>query len=370
MLLWVIFAFLTAAVLAVILRPLLRANQHVPADDRGFDRAIYRDQLAELQREKKEGLIPVAEAEAAHDEIGRRLLKTDRHDTLSLNIASPALRRGSVIATLLAIPLFVLGFYAVRGSPGLPGLPHAERLANAETNRDMAALIAKVEAHLADHPGDAAGWRALAPAYRSLARYDAAARAYAQALTYGKPEAALLADLGEVLVMGSEGRVTKAAAESFDAALKLDAKNPKARYFHALALFQEGKVDAAVGQWHAMLKDSPADVPWRALVEAEIAGAKLRAVAPELSSQQLAAPDGMTEQQRTSMIGNMVDGLAARLARDGSDLEGWMRLARARMIMGEPDNAKDALDRAHEIFKADGAAITRIEELRKSLSLQ
>jgi len=370
MLLWVIFALLTACVLAAILRPLLRPNNPVLPDDRGFDRAVYRDQLAELEREKEEGLILTAEAEAAHHEIGRRLLKADQYHTHKLNRSSPTLRRTSLIATLLAIPLFVLGFYAVRGSPGLPGLPHAERLANAEANRDMDALIAKVEAHLADHPDNAAGWRALAPAYRSLGRYDAAARAYAQALTYGKPEAALLADLGEVLVMGSEGLVTKAAAETFDAALKLDAKNPKARYFHALTLFQEGKVDAAVGQWQAMLKESPADAPWRAVIESAIAGAKLRAIAPELGPQQLAAADGMSKQQRSEMIRNMVDGLAARLMRDGGDLDGWINLARARMVMGEPAMAKDALNRAGEIFKADGAAMARIEELRKSLSLQ
>lgn len=170
--------------------------------------------------------------------------------------------------------------------------------------------------------------------------------------------------------MGSEGLVTKAAAETFDAALKLDAKNPKARYFRALTLFQEGKVDAAVGQWQAMLKDSPADAPWRAVIESAIAGAKLRAIAPELSPQQLAAADGMSKQQRSEIIRNMVDGLAARLMRDGGDLDGWINLARARMVMGEPAMAKDALNRAGEIFKADGAAMARIEELRKSLSLQ
>jgi cytochrome c-type biogenesis protein CcmH len=270
----------------------------------------------------------------------------------------------------LAIPLFTVSFYAVRGSPGLPGVAHAERLANAEANRDMAALIAKVEAHLADRPDDAAGWRALAPAYRALGRYDAAARAYAQALTYGKPEAGLLADLGEVLVMGSKGLVTQAAAESFAAALKLDAKNLKARYFHALALFQEGRIDAAVAQWQGVLNNSPADAPWRTLVESEIANAKLRAISPELSPQQLAAAEAMSEQQRTSMISNMVDGLAARLLRDGGDLEGWLKLARARIVMGEPDKAKDALNRAGEIFKADSAAMARIGELRRSLSLQ
>jgi cytochrome c-type biogenesis protein CcmH len=367
MLLWVIFALLTAAVLAAILKPLLRADNRALADDRVFDRAVYRDQLAELDRDREEGLIRAAEAEAARHEIGRRLLKADQDRPPDLDKPPSQLRRASLIATMLAIPIFALTFYAVRGSPALPNMPHEQRLANAEANRDLDALIAKVEAHLATHPSDAEGWRALAPAYRSLGRYEAAARAYAQALTYGKPEAALFADLGEVLVTQSQGLVTKAAADAFEAALKLDVTNIKARYFHALSLLQEEKIDNAIDQWQALLKDAPADAPWRSLVEAQIANARLKAIAPELEPQKLAAAADMTAQQRASMIRNMVEGLAGRLARDGSDLDGWLRLARARMVMGEPDKAKQALDRASEIFKANGAAIAQIEQLRKSL---
>ncbi len=78
-------------------------------------------------------------------------------------------------------------FYLLRGSPRLPGLPFAERIANAESNRDLDALISKVERHLAQNPSDAAGWRVLAPAYRALGRYEAAASAYAEALRMASP---------------------------------------------------------------------------------------------------------------------------------------------------------------------------------------
>jgi cytochrome c-type biogenesis protein CcmH len=370
MLLWIIFASLTAAVLAAILMPLVRAPGRRMGSEAAFDLAVYRDQLTELEREKEAGLIPPAEADRARNEIGRRLLKMDREQLVKLTDASSALPRMVLIATALAVPIFVVGFYALRGSPHLPGVPHAERLANAEANRDLEALIAKVETHLAANPRDAAGWRALAPAYRSLGRYDLAARAYAQALTYGNPEASLYADLGEVMVMAGQGLVSQAAAETFASALKLDAKNPKARYFAALAMFQEGKTDAALKEWQAMLNEAPADAPWANLVERQIAAAKITSIAPKLRGEDIAAIAGATEEEKSRMIRSMVDGLAQRLAQDGSDLEGWLRLARARMVMGEPAEAKHALDRAGEIFRADAGAVSRIEELRRSLRVQ
>jgi cytochrome c-type biogenesis protein CcmH len=346
MLLWIIFSGLTAVLLAFILRPLAQGATSASADDAAFDMAVYRDQLAELERETEEGLIPPREAETARTEIARRLLKADdkAHERAS---SRASLRSLALVASIIAVPLFTLSFYLLRGSPQLPGVPLAERLANAESNRDLEALVAKVEAHLAQNPSDAQGWRALAPAYRALGRYEDSARAYAEALRMGKSDASLYADMGEVLAMGSQGLVTKAASDAFDEALKLDAKHPKAHYYRGLARLQEGKPQEALNIWRAMLEDAPEGAPWRALVEKEI------------------ARSGGTEQSR--MIASMVDGLAQRLARDGSDLDGWLKLARARLVLGEPDKAQDALDRASALFAGNAQALARIEELRQEI---
>jgi cytochrome c-type biogenesis protein CcmH len=363
MLLWIIFAALTAALLAVILRPLAS-----PARPRQEDAAlaVYRDQLSELDREEASGLIAPAEAELARSEITRRLLKADEGRKAAFAGDDPHLGRHALIASLVAFPALALILYWAQGSPGLSGLPYAQRLANAEANRDMEALIVKVERHLAQHPEDAVGWRVIAPAYRASGRYDAAARAYGRALAYGKPDPDLLADFGEAGVMAAEGLVTKAAADAFAAALRLDARHVKARYFHALALLQDGNRKAALEEWRGMLVDAPADALWRPIVENRIAAA----AAPELSDQQIAAAESMSEAERTVMISAMVEGLAERLARNGADLEGWLRLARARAIMGEPAKAADALNRAGEIFKDDRSAMARIKQTRIALQLR
>jgi cytochrome c-type biogenesis protein CcmH len=364
MLLWIIFAVLTAALLAVILRPL--ASPARPEKEEAA-LAVYRDQLAELDREEAAGLIAQAEADSARSEITRRLLKADAGVKAASKGDAPRLRRHALIASLVAIPALAVTFYLARGSPGLSGLPYAERMANAEANRDIDALISKVERHLAQNPQDAAGWRVLAPAYRGLGRYDAAASAYGRAIAYGRPDPDLLADFGEATVMAAQGVVTKAAADSFAASLKLDANHVKARYFHALALFQEGNRQAALAGWRSMLADAPADAPWRVLVENRIADA---AAPPPLDEKQIAAAEAMTQSERAAMISSMVEGLAEQLSRNGADLEGWLRLARARAILGEPAKAAEALSRAGQIFKDDRSALARIEQARSALQLR
>jgi cytochrome c-type biogenesis protein CcmH len=366
MLLWIIFAALTAALLAVILRPLAAASRHEGGEEA---LAVYRDQLQELDREEARGVIASAEAQAARSEIGRRLLKADDSRNTVPPSDAPYLRRKVLMASVLAVPLLALSFYLAQGSPGIPGLPYAQRMANAEANRDMDALIVKVERHLADHPQDAQGWRVLAPAYRARGRYDASARAYREALARGKPDADLLADLGEVTVLAAQGVVTRAAAESFDAALRLDPKNAKARYFHALALLQDGNREAAVAEWRRMLTEAPADAPWRAFLESQIAGAAPRDQAPGPTADDIAAAERMSDSERKAMVTAMVEGLSQRLAENGSDLDGWLRLARARVVLGEPAKAAEALARAREIFGNDATAIARIEDLRKELRL-
>ena len=67
--------------------------------------------------------------------------------------------------------------------------------------------------------------------------------------------------------------------------------------------------------------------------------------APALSDDTMAAAKDMNEADRGAMIRGMVDRLASRLKQNGDDVEGWLRLVRAYMVMGDRDKAKSALDR-------------------------
>ena len=204
--------------------------------------------------------------------------------------------------------------------------------------------MAQVEAHLEKNPTDGRGWNVLAPVLARLGRYDDAVRAYRNSITYNGDSAERRADLGEALAGAAGGVVTAEAKAEFERAVALNADEVKASYFLGLAAEQDGRSAEAASIWRAMLAKAPPDAPWRPLVQAALARVGGSA-APALSDEPMAAAKDMNEADRSAMIHGMVDRLATRLKQNGDDVEGWLRLVRAYMVMGDRDKAKSALDR-------------------------
>lgn len=325
MMIWLIFAGMTTAVLAALLVPFTRKASRIQNSDADFNLAVYRDQLQELERDQGRGLIGAAEAEAARNEISRRLLQVAKPKAVATG------NRYSLLAVLL-VPLVALPIYAKYGNPRFPDVPLQERLKGAIANQDFAALVATVEAHLAEAPNDIEGWKVLAPAYKREQRWGDAADAYANVLRLAPPTAEAIADYGEMLVFANEGMVTSDAERAFAEALKLDAKNDRAKFYYDMALKQEGK-------------------------------------APALSDEQMAAGQAMSTQDQTAMIAGMIDGLEQKLGDNSRDLEGWKRLIRARRISNEIDKAKISLNLAMNIFKDEPAALDVLQGLAKELGI-
>ncbi|MCW5773521.1 MAG: c-type cytochrome biogenesis protein CcmI, partial [Rhodospirillaceae bacterium] len=73
MILWLAGGALTLVVLALIVGPLLR-NRAAAQTRLDYDLEVYKDQLAELERDAARGLLAPAEIEAARVEIQRRIL--------------------------------------------------------------------------------------------------------------------------------------------------------------------------------------------------------------------------------------------------------------------------------------------------------
>ena len=369
MLLWVTFAIMTAAVLAALLWPFYRRGAAEAASlDAGL--AVYRAQLAEIDRDVARGLIEAEEAGAARNEVSRRMLAAAASRDAQPSRSSPGARRAAFVSALVGIPVVALSTYLALGRPNLPGLPRSERLATAVERTDFAAMVAKVEAHLADNPDDAQGWLVLAPAYRGMDRYGEAAEAYARALAVEPATPDLLSDLGEVLVLAADGLVTARASAAFRQALALDPGHAKALFYRALADHQDGKHEEALATWRALLEDAPADAPWRPAVERQMASLERQlSGAPQLDEADLAEAEELESDDRQAMIRGMVDGLAQRLEQEGGDLGGWLRLARARMVLGEREAAVAALLSAEQHFSGDPDSLARIAKARDSLGL-
>ena len=69
------------------------------------------------------------------------------------------------------------------------------------------------------------------------------------------------------------------------------------------------------------------------------------------------------------MIAGMVSRLADRLKQDGSDVEGWLRLLRAYVVLGERDKAQGAAADARRALAGDADKLRRIDDLVKELGL-
>ncbi len=378
MLLWIVLAVLTGGVLFVLLRPLARqeANDAVEAAwHEGFDEAVYRDQLAEIEADRARGLIGEPEAEAARIEIARRLLASDGTAKTSSGGASRGIAaKAAIVSVALLLPFVALGFYLSYGSPGLPDQPLALRLKDPANEQNLAVLVARVEARLREHPEDGEGWDVIAPVYLGGRRYGDAAGAYEQAIRLLGPTAARLSGLGQALVLKNDGVVAEEARRALERAVALDKTLIEPRILLAIAKEQDGDFAEAVEAWRGLLANAEASAPWRKMVEQRMAFAEAKRDGkplPEPSEE--AAPaqaQAMGPAERQAMIENMVAGLAARLQTQGDDLPGWLRLVRAYSVLDRKDEALKALDRAKSQFSGNAAAIQELDALATELGLK
>jgi cytochrome c-type biogenesis protein CcmH len=366
MTLWLAFALMTAAAIFAVLWPLSRTREMRS----GSDAEVYRDQLEEIERDRASGLIGAPEAEAARIEVSRRLIAAGDAQLESSYDPKGGLwrRRAAAVAALVFVPVAAGTVYLWHGSPQLPGAPLMERV-HAEGDRSIPEMIAQVEKHLEANPKDARGWDVLAPIYLRLGRFDDAVRARQHALEFGDETGQRQADLGEALVAAANGDVTAEAKQAFDRAAAKEPVEPKARFYLGLAAQQDGDATKAADIWQKLLKDAPPGAPWTAAVQQAL-GSATKESAPGPTTGDVAAASQMTEAERGEMVRGMVTRLAERLKQDSSDVEGWLRLLRAYVVLGERDKATEALGDAHRALASDPDKIRRVDELARGIGLK
>jgi cytochrome c-type biogenesis protein CcmH len=383
-----VLAGMTAIVLLALLLPLLH-GWRAPAERRQFDRAVYRAQLQELERDVDREVIGRADVHAARLEIERRLLAAD---------AGPmarSARLGSSRALAIATALIICGgagtLYLQLGAPAVPDVPFAEQheanSAKQEPHAEMAEAVKALAARVKANPNDAQGWLFYARTEATLGNWAEAANAFQHAVALGQSSAEVLSAFGEMQVLASDGIVGPPARTAFTSALRQDKTDMVARYYLALADAQAGESQRAIAVWQAVAADLPDGSPMREAIRRRIADAASSAGidAPPFPKGQPgtpaatgdAAPSGPTSNQmadaanmppaeRDKMVRGMVAQLAAKMATTPDDVDGWMRLGRAYAVLGETDKAVDAYDHAAKL-RPDDADI-RMQEVEALLS--
>src|SRR5262252_6215810 len=116
---WAAIALISLAAAGLLAWPLLRRRSDVTPSRSAFDLAVYRDQLAGLDRDHARGLLSDAERDAARLEVERRLLAAAAVQPSEPAKAAP---RGTGRAALaLVVPILAVGLYLVVGAPWLGG---------------------------------------------------------------------------------------------------------------------------------------------------------------------------------------------------------------------------------------------------------
>jgi cytochrome c-type biogenesis protein CcmH len=391
MLLWIIFAAMTAGAVFAVLWPLSRKTA---ATQGGSDRMVYQDQLAEITRDRAAGLIGEAEAESARVEISRRLLAAVEAEKPASAKSAPrtgSYRRMAGFAAIIIVPAVAIVLYLNLGSPDIPAQSAFARTENPHGDKSVDELVNSVETRLARNPNDGTGWELIAPVYLHLGRYDDAVVAWRKAIALNGDKPARESNLGEALVAAADGVVKDEAKSAFQKALVGDASDPKARYFLGLADEQDGHPDMAAAKWRALLADAPHGAPWADFIRTELARvtgqgtpaanapgavsnnapvAASQPAAPAPSASDVASANNMDDAQRNAMIQGMVQRLADRLHSEGGDVESWLRLVRAYVVLGDRDKAKGAAVDARHALESHPDDVKQIDGLMKDLGLQ
>ena len=362
MVFWIAVAMLAAGVTYAVTRPLLQPAE-TPADAALADRAVYKDQLTEIDADAARGTISLSEAEAARAEVARRVLRqSDRASGASVSAVWTRLVKPIYLAATLALPLVSLALYMTFGAPGLPGLPLKDRIAAPIDSNKPEELIAKVEARLRDHPEDGKGWDVIAPVYMAQSRFADAASAYASAMKFLGENPARLQGFANARIRTENGMVPDDARKAL---LSLLASNPnlkEPRVWLALAKEQDGKSQEAASDYRALIAEAPENAPWRPVLQERLA---------RLEGQGPVAPaaGNMSPEKQQAFITQMVDGLAGRLKANGRDKDGWLKLIRAYQALGRTDDAIKAVASAKSGLAGDDGALRDIDALVSELGI-
>jgi cytochrome c-type biogenesis protein CcmH len=367
--LWLIFMVMTAAAIFAVLWPLSRRAGQSFA---GTEVAVYRDQLDEIERDRATGLIGKAEAEAARIEVSRRLLAAADTDKQAPVAAGAPLWRRRIVAliALIVLPAGAASLYLALGSPHFSGALVASRSDVPIEQRSIESLVGQVESHLERNPEDGRGWEVLAPVYLRIGRFDDAVKARRNALRFLGASATREADLGEALTAAAGGIVTADAKAAFERAAAIDPGDIRIAFYKGLAAEQDGQKSEAVRVWTELLARAPADAPYRELIAASLARIDPTREAPGPTAEDMAAAQDLSPEQRTAMVRGMVERLAERLKNDGSDLDGWRRLVRAYMVLGDADNAKSAIAAARKALSAEPEKQRLFDEFARATGIE
>lgn len=245
----ILAALLLIAVVVLLVTPLWRSPRVAHCtDQRETNLAIFRDQLAEIEREKHAGTLAEADFEQARQELQRRLL--DELPTAEEAPAHAPGERKTALTLLIVLPLAATLLYALLGNrQALDPVQRQARMAPEQ----IATMVAGLAEKLRENPDDSKGWIMLARSYKVLERFSEAAEAYSHVGALLERDAGMLADYAEVLSLVKGGDLQGKPSEMIERALKIDPNEPQALLLAGAAARDRRQFSAAADYWARLL---------------------------------------------------------------------------------------------------------------------
>ena len=361
---WVPFAFLALIAGCLMAMPMLRQKRAVVTSSDATP-AVLLDQLGEVGRDMERGVISAAEAQAAEQEIKRRMLVHARQKTLK---AEPSMMGGrtTLIISAVLVPMFAGGYYAAMGSPEISSIAFAQRAAERQEAAQINDATSQLYERLVNDPegGPSEGWMLLGQAYSKMGRFSDAVNAFEIVSNRPEADSAVFSMLAEALINVERGIVTPRAETAIDRAIALGPSNPAAVYYKAIALGQAGEAERARDILIERLATADGLYPWMEtlLAEANRIGAEIGVAPVPLArfapmadtlgptEEDVLNAQDMSEEDRGAFIQSMVDRLASRLEDEPDDLDGWMQLGNAYSVLGREGEAIAALEQAEQLL--------------------
>lgn len=380
MMLWIVLTAMIALAAAGLTIPLVRRYDARSAQGGVLD--ILKTQLKEVDAQAAAGHIGESEAEALRAEIKRRILS----EAPTAQAVSRPIPAGALLWVALGlvgiVAISAAALYATMGRPEFTSTaaPASGQAAAPSQHPmgDVDRMVASLESRLQKSPNDPQGWQMLGWSYMRLDRPADAARAYGRAVSIDPDNGEYLSAQGEAMVQ-AEGRVSPAAAAVFRRVRTIDPADPRARYFLAIFRDQQGDRAGAMSDLIALIKSAPPDAPWLAQVRSYAEtkareqgldlSRQLPATAPGPTAAQVAAAGQMSETERQAMIRSMVERLDSQLKANPRDVSGWVRLMRARMVLGEKAAAAAAYRDARKAFAGAAADQAALQQAAVSLGV-
>ena len=388
MLLWIILTFMVAIAVSGLTLALV---QHVNFPRTGATATtMLAAQLGDIETQVAAGEISPGEAAPLRTEIRRRILAEGRETEEGERPVPPTALPWLAIAVAGVVALAATGLYAMLGRPELATTsvtPRSQQTSasGSHPGGDVSAMIAQLEAKMQANPNDPEGWRLLGWSYLATGLAGQAVTAYQHAVALAPHNADYRSSEGEALVRAADGQVTPSALDAFRAAIKDDSNDPRAKYYLALYRDQTGDHAGAMADWIALIRSAPADASWlpevRRFVE-NVARDRGLNLADKLPPEPAASaePNGptaaemqsanqMSASERDTMIHAMVDRLAGELKANSHNEEGWERLMRARMVLGDTAAATVALRDSLNAFSNAPDAQARLRNSARALGV-